>query len=159
MILIAFRIGLCFLPDSPRWLVMRGRHTEARHLLARLADAPVDSEEVDTELTNIKDALEAQSKDGPFKMKELLYNGPSQNLRRTLLGVAAQFFQQISGINLIVRISLHTSSEKRLTQVPPRPTMRLTFSRTRLVSGQTCLVSCPLAMVPNTSWPVWSPFH
>ncbi|RYO71857.1 Sugar transporter [Alternaria arborescens] len=94
-------IGLCFLPDSPRWLVMRGRHTEARHLLARLADAPVDSEEVDTELTNIKDALEAQSKDGPFKMKELLYNGPSQNLRRTLLGVAAQFFQQISGINLI----------------------------------------------------------
>jgi hypothetical protein len=51
MILIAFRIGLCFLPDSPRWLVMRGRHTEARHLLARLADAPVDSEEVDTELT------------------------------------------------------------------------------------------------------------
>ncbi|KNG50778.1 sugar transporter-like protein [Stemphylium lycopersici] len=98
---ILVMIGLLFLPDSPRWLVMRGRYTEARLLLARLAGADVNSDEVDTELTNIKDALEAQSKDGPFKMKELLHNGPSQNLRRTLLGVVSQFFQQISGINLI----------------------------------------------------------
>lgn len=81
---------------------MRGREQEARHLLARLAGAPVQSEQVEVELNNIKDALEAQSRDGPFKMRELLYNGPPQNLRRTLLGVAAQFFQQISGINLIV---------------------------------------------------------
>lgn len=81
---------------------MRGRYAEARELLARLAGAPIDSEEVQTELTNIIDALEAQSKDGPFKMKELLHNGPSQNLRRTTLGVVSQFFQQISGINLIV---------------------------------------------------------
>jgi hypothetical protein len=81
---------------------MRGREAEARDLLARLADAPNYSEEVEVELKNIKDALDAQSKDGPFKMRELLHNGPSQNLRRTLLGVAAQFFQQISGINLIV---------------------------------------------------------
>ena len=82
---------------------MRGREQEARHLLARLAGAPVESAEVEVELNNIKDALEAQSREGPFKMRELLHNGPSQNLRRTLLGVAAQFFQQISGINLIVR--------------------------------------------------------
>ena len=81
---------------------MRGREIEARNLLARLAGAAADSDEVDAELTNIKDALRAQSKDGPFKMRELFQNGPSQNLRRTLLGVAAQFFQQISGINLIV---------------------------------------------------------
>ncbi|KAH3914033.1 hypothetical protein HBI56_054510 [Parastagonospora nodorum] len=94
-------VALLFLPDSPRWLLMRGREQEARHLLARLAGAPVESAEVEVELNNIKDALEAQSREGPFKMRELLHNGPSQNLRRTLLGVAAQFFQQISGINLI----------------------------------------------------------
>lgn len=96
------RVALLFLPDSPRWLLMRGRETEARHLLARLAGATVDSEEVKVELRNIKDALDAQSKDGPFRMRELLHNGPSQNLRRTFLGIAAQFFQQICGINLIV---------------------------------------------------------
>ncbi|KAL5383907.1 hypothetical protein DPSP01_005707 [Paraphaeosphaeria sporulosa] len=93
--------GLLYLPDSPRWLVMRGREEEAKELIARLADAPYSSEEVDAELTNIKDALEAQSRGGGFKMRELLQNGPLQNLRRILLGIAAQFFQQISGIKLI----------------------------------------------------------
>lgn len=83
---------------------MRGRDAEARHLLARLAGAPENSDEVDAEMTNIQDALQAQSKDGPFKTRELFQMGPSQNLRRTLLGIAAQFFQQISGINLIVSI-------------------------------------------------------
>jgi hypothetical protein len=81
---------------------MRGRVQEARYLLARLADAPVNSKEVEIEYNNIKDALDAQNQGGPFKMRELLHNGPSQNLRRTLLGIAAQFFQQICGINLIV---------------------------------------------------------
>ncbi|KAF3031566.1 hypothetical protein E8E12_002147 [Didymella heteroderae] len=92
---------LLYLPDSPRWLMMRGREQEARDLLARLADADIDSEVVGLELSNIKEALSAQSSMGSFKMRELLTNGPSQNLRRTLLGIAAQFFQQICGINLI----------------------------------------------------------
>lgn len=100
--LIVPRVALLYLPDSPRWLLMRGREEEARYLLARLADKPVNSEEIDVELINIKDALEAQGV-GNFKFGELFTNGPSQNLRRTLLGIAAQFFQQISGINLIVR--------------------------------------------------------
>lgn len=83
---------------------MRGREAEAKELLARLADEDIDSEAVGVELSNINEALAAQSSLGEFKMRELLTNGPSQNLRRTLLGIAAQFFQQICGINLIVSI-------------------------------------------------------
>lgn len=93
---------LLYLPDSPRWFMMRGLEEEAKDLLARLADADIDSEVVGLELSNIKEALAAQSSMGGFKMCELLTNGPSQNLRRTLLGIAAQFFQQICGINLII---------------------------------------------------------
>ena len=131
---------------------MRGRHTEARLLLARLAGTSADSEEVDTELTNIKDALEAQSRDGPFKMKELLHNGPSQNLRRTLLGVASQFFQQISGINLIVSIpSIVSVVNYELTLFSLRPTTQPTSSRTHSGLAPTCPVSCPPVTVPNTS--------
>lgn len=73
-------------------------------MLARLADSAPESEEVDIELNNIKEALEVQSQGG-FQLKELLTNGPSQNLRRNLLGIMAQFFQQICGINLIVRVA------------------------------------------------------
>ncbi|KAF2172047.1 hypothetical protein M409DRAFT_63542 [Zasmidium cellare ATCC 36951] len=92
---------LLYLPDSPRWLAMRGRYDEAKAVLARLDGADINSEAVNVEMTNIKEALEVQSAGGGFKMKELLQNGPSQNFRRTLLGVMAQFFQQICGINLI----------------------------------------------------------
>ncbi|KAF9872282.1 hypothetical protein CkaCkLH20_10109 [Colletotrichum karsti] len=98
---IIVMIGLLYLPDSPRWLAMKGRVDEARDVTARLLGKPVDHEDVMTEVKAIQEALEVQSQGGGFKYKELLTNGPSQNLRRTLLGVAAQFFQQICGINLI----------------------------------------------------------
>lgn len=98
---IVVMIGLLYLPESPRWLAMKGRVDEARYVTARLLDRDVDHEEVTVEIRSITDALEAQSREGPFKLKELFTNGPSQNLRRTLLGIASQFGQQITGINLI----------------------------------------------------------
>lgn len=98
---IVVMIGLLYLPDSPRWLAMQGRVDEARQVTARLLGKPVDDPEVITEIKAIQEALEVQSRGGGFRYKELLTNGPSQNFRRTMLGVAAQFFQQICGINLV----------------------------------------------------------
>lgn len=83
-------LGLCYLPDSPRWLLMRGRTHEARTIVARLSDRDYDSEEVDIEMTNIQEALDAQG-DGGFKMSDLMKGGPSQTRRRVLLGIAVQF--------------------------------------------------------------------
>lgn len=92
---------LLYLPESPRWLAMRNRMDEAREVTSRLLDRPHDHAEVNEEIDNIKEALEVQSRGGGFKYRELFTNGPSQNFRRTGLGMAAQFFQQICGINLI----------------------------------------------------------
>ncbi|EIT82272.1 putative transporter [Aspergillus oryzae 100-8] len=77
---IIVMIGLLYLPDSPRWLTMQGRHAEARDVTARLV---------------------GKSRGGSFKYRELLTNGPSQNLRRSTLAMVSQFFQQMCGINLV----------------------------------------------------------
>ncbi|KAL4917400.1 hypothetical protein BDW62DRAFT_218212 [Aspergillus aurantiobrunneus] len=98
---IVVMVGLLYLPDSPRWLIMQGRHTEARDVTARLVGKDDNAPDVDKEMQNIIDALVAQSKGGKFRYRELLTNGPSQNFRRTMLAVVAQFFQQLCGINLI----------------------------------------------------------
>ncbi|KAF2212746.1 hypothetical protein CERZMDRAFT_40536 [Cercospora zeae-maydis SCOH1-5] len=94
-------IGLFVLPDSPRWLASKGRMSEAKDIIARLRGKELDDPDVRMELQNIKESLEVQSLGSGFQMRELLTNGPSQNLRRMLLGVASQFFQQFTGINLV----------------------------------------------------------
>lgn len=98
---IVVMYGLLFLPDSPRWLIMRGRVDEAKSVTARLMGKSEDDPDVIQEMHSVIEALEVQSKGGGFRMRELLTNGPSQNCRRTILAMMAQFFQQICGINLI----------------------------------------------------------
>ena len=93
--------GLLYLPDSPRWLIMRGRVDEARDVMARLMGKAQDDPEVVQEMQVVMGALEVQSRGGGFRMRELLTHGPSQNFRRTFIAMTSQFFQQICGINLI----------------------------------------------------------
>lgn len=54
------------LPESPRWLIMKGRDEEAREVLAVLQDVSEDHMIVHTEFVTIKDAVEEMSK-GSFR--------------------------------------------------------------------------------------------
>lgn len=91
-------IGMFFLPDSPRWLLLKGRRQEAKAVIARLSGTTEDDPAVQAELKSIEEVLAVET-NSSFKL--LLERGPSQNLQRTIIAVAAQFFQQIGGINLL----------------------------------------------------------
>lgn len=88
------------LPDSPRWLVAKGRYAEAVAVLAALDNTSVDDPEVRRTFHGIVDAAMQESK-AAFSVRELTTHGKTQHFRRTVLGFLAQMFQQISGINLI----------------------------------------------------------
>ncbi|CAL4979073.1 unnamed protein product [Urochloa decumbens] len=83
------------MPESPRWLVMRGRHGEAHAVLARTSGTTA---EADLRLEEIK--LHAVSSSAAPAAKS------GGAVRRVLVCVAGlQFFQQASGIDAIVLYS------------------------------------------------------
>ncbi|KAL6654374.1 hypothetical protein ACP70R_007839 [Stipagrostis hirtigluma subsp. patula] len=91
------------MPESPRWLAMRGRHGDARAVLVRTSDTPA---EADLRLEEIKRAVEApQAGGGGGVWKELLVR-PSASVRRILACVIGlQFLHHACGIEAIVLYS------------------------------------------------------
>ncbi|OTB05179.1 hypothetical protein M426DRAFT_57113 [Hypoxylon sp. CI-4A] len=103
---LAFQVAFCLfilsaiwnLPESPRWLILKGREEEAREVLAALADTSIDDQEVHNEFVAIKETVIEMSK-GSFR--DLFTMDKDRNFHRTMLAFVNQMFQQISGINLI----------------------------------------------------------
>ncbi|CAD6255994.1 unnamed protein product [Miscanthus lutarioriparius] len=103
---VLLAVGVLAMPESPRWLAMRGRHADARAVLVRTSDTPA---EADLRLEEIKQAVRepqvSDSDGGSNVWKELLIR-PSASVRRILVCVVGvNFFQQASGIDSLVLYS------------------------------------------------------
>lgn len=106
-------IGLFLLPESPRYLVRKGKLQTAVKVLASLRGQPEGSEYVQQELTEIIANHEYEMSVTPQKgyvsswlncFKGGLFR-PSSNLRRVILGTSLQMMQQWTGINFIMYYS------------------------------------------------------
>ena len=107
---IAFQIFLALilctfifeLPESPRWLILKGKDNEALSVISALADLPPDDLLVTIEFAEIKDTvIEIQQ----TRFTDLFTMGPDRNFHRVLLGFMIQVFQQVTGINLVIYYS------------------------------------------------------
>jgi SP family xylose:H+ symportor-like MFS transporter len=85
---LVFLVLLAKVPDTPRWLVLRGRDAEALKVLQRVAAGP----DADSILSDIRATLKAT--DSP---RLLAYGWPV-----ILVGLALSIFQQLVGINAVL---------------------------------------------------------
>ncbi|MCX7512793.1 sugar porter family MFS transporter [Frateuria sp. STR12] len=90
---VLFLLGVLMLPDSPRWLMMRGRRDEALGVLHRLrGDAAV----VEREAADIEEQLKTPQRGWHLFLE-------NRNFRRSVgLGVLLQLMQQFTGMNVVM---------------------------------------------------------
>ncbi|CAI4057355.1 hypothetical protein SKDZ_04G1030 [Saccharomyces kudriavzevii ZP591] len=96
-------VGMIFLPESPRYYVLKDELNKAAKSLSFLRGLPIEDPRLLEELVEIKATYDYEASFGPstlldcFKTSE---NRPKQVLR-IFTGIAIQAFQQASGINFI----------------------------------------------------------
>lgn len=86
-----FLVGTLFLPESPRWLIMRNRLQEAKKVLSRIGSPDF----VNTSIASISQSPDNKHKPG---YGELLNKAV---LPAVLIGVGLAMFQQFCGINVV----------------------------------------------------------
>jgi len=91
---VLYFVFLLAVPESPRWLAMKGREQEALGILERVTG----SEQAKNVLTALKENLESDKKSKSVPLKELFK--PALKLV-LLIGIVVAITQQITGINAV----------------------------------------------------------
>jgi sugar porter (SP) family MFS transporter len=91
---LIYFLALFFVPESPRWLVMKGREKEAQHIMARANG----EEQAAAAIRDVHASLHAETAEEKGSLRELFQ--PAMKLVLTI-GIAVAILQQITGINSV----------------------------------------------------------
>ena len=91
---LIYLAALLFVPESPRWLAMRGRDNEALYVLMKVSDAELAKKE----LASVRESIVAEAHLGRVTLAALFQ--PALKLVLTI-GISIGILQQITGINSV----------------------------------------------------------
>src|SRR5262245_61486512 len=89
---IAFLVGVLFIPESPRYLVARGRREDARRVFARIGG------DADALVRQVEEAIRGEHQP---RLSDVLLPGSRRLAPVVLVGMGLAVFQQLVGINII----------------------------------------------------------
>lgn len=92
---IALLLLLTIMPESPHFLVTKGRHDDAREALNKVRY----EDQVEWEIEELEMEANEAKKRGEATWGEVFNNDNNKMKTRVLTGVALQSFQQLAGIN------------------------------------------------------------
>jgi MFS transporter, SP family, sugar:H+ symporter len=107
-------VGMIILPETPRYLIKRGKLDEAAASLARLRQLPVDHFDIKEELAEILANHNYELSVGSSSYLELVKN-PSIR-KRLFTGIGLQALQQLTGVNFIVSSPIHLANMRHPLQ-------------------------------------------
>src|SRR4051812_38208454 len=90
-------VGICFLPESPRWDYRKGNLDRCRNTVSKVYGVPENHYEVNREIREIKAKFDVERAGGNHPWYEV-FTGPRMTYR-VLLGVTLQALQQLTGAN------------------------------------------------------------
>lgn len=97
---IILMVGMMFLPDTPRFHVMKGNFQKARSALCKLRGLKPDDKFIEEELEEIVANYEYEKSLGNTKIVDC-FKTANHQLKRISTGIVIQALQQLTGINFI----------------------------------------------------------
>ncbi|XP_041059464.1 proton myo-inositol cotransporter isoform X2 [Carcharodon carcharias] len=95
-------VGFLFLPESPRWLMQKGKTQKARRVLSQIRG----TQNIDDEYECIKNSIEEEEREaggGDTVLWKMVTYPPTR--RALIVGCGLQLIQQLSGINTVMYYS------------------------------------------------------
>lgn len=86
-------LGVCFLPRSPRWLLLRGRGEEAKDVIRRMRST---REEAELEYAEIEESLKIKQSGWDLFRTNKFFR------KAIFMGIGLQVIQQLTGINVVI---------------------------------------------------------
>ncbi|KAK4258668.1 hypothetical protein QN277_005091 [Acacia crassicarpa] len=145
-------LGVLIMPESPRWLVMRGRLGDARRVLQKISDS---EQEAQQRLADIKSAAGIpescndelvevinKQKSGKGVWKEMFITATPAVRHIILAVISMHFFQQSVGLDSVILYSPTIFEKAGITSDSQRllATMAVGFTKTIFILVATCFL-------------------